>query len=547
MRMCLRHLPPRSSTNQPNRTQHMLIISHHLLPSTDQPTNYPTERPTDRPNNTHTYLPPCLSTHTERADSIRNNGCFDATGLVETPNGQVQISDLQTNDMVLTMNSITGQLQFSPFLMWLDRDDSAEELFVELTTKSNRVIRLTSSHLIYLADEPIDLTPQAQTRRQSPPSSPVAAAAVAATFDVGSHQANNNNNDSKNYYQYALDDGAVAAAAAVNESGQTNGPATIVPVGDVVVAIDQQQQQQLPKITSSLPRGQQRPPTIDEIAYTTYARNSLVGQYLLINDNDPANQDQDQDQEQSFNDDDNPGGDNTSDGDGDDDDAVASYAQQASTIVGAAADSARYRYDVIPDDEQRTASRLVVVPSKERESSTHQIRQPKSTVKFDQIVSVNFVTRSGRFAPLTREGNIIVNSVVASCYAVISDHDMAHLSFAPVRWLSYLQEWLFGIEPPRRGGGAQTRLQTDDGDTEDRTNLPTTTTSYELFDTQQQLPKSESRWTRTRELGTRSTETQKIRPIGQQQQQQQRVVGVHWYPQLLYRIARYILPTRFLY
>ena len=46
--------------------------------------------------------------------------------------------------------------------------------------------------------------------------------------------------------------------------------------------------------------------------------------------------------------------------------------------------------------------------------------------------------------PLTLEGNIIVDGILASCYADISDHDLAHLSMIPVRKFSAVVEWIFG-------------------------------------------------------------------------------------------------------
>uniref|UniRef100_A0A3B4ZNW9 Sonic hedgehog signaling molecule b n=1 Tax=Stegastes partitus TaxID=144197 RepID=A0A3B4ZNW9_9TELE len=50
----------------------------------------------------------------------------------------------------------------------------------------------------------------------------------------------------------------------------------------------------------------------------------------------------------------------------------------------------------------------------------------------------------GSYAPITSHGTIIVDWVLASCYAVIEDHDLAHWVFTPVRlWHSFLS--LVGI------------------------------------------------------------------------------------------------------
>ena len=45
---------------------------------------------------------------------------------------------------------------------------------------------------------------------------------------------------------------------------------------------------------------------------------------------------------------------------------------------------------------------------------------------------------------MTSEGNIIVDGILASCYAGVNDHYVAHLGMMPMRRFSAAVEWLFG-------------------------------------------------------------------------------------------------------
>ena len=49
----------------------------------------------------------------------------------------------------------------------------------------------------------------------------------------------------------------------------------------------------------------------------------------------------------------------------------------------------------------------------------------------------------GAYVPMTSEGNIMVDGVLASCYASF-DHDLAHLALTPIQWFPTLTEWIFG-------------------------------------------------------------------------------------------------------
>ena len=49
----------------------------------------------------------------------------------------------------------------------------------------------------------------------------------------------------------------------------------------------------------------------------------------------------------------------------------------------------------------------------------------------------------GAYVPLTVEGNIVVDGVLASCYPS-TYHDLAHIVMAPVQWFPNIIDWIIG-------------------------------------------------------------------------------------------------------
>lgn len=86
------------------------------------------------------------------------------------------------------------------------------------------------------------------------------------------------------------------------------------------------------------------------------------------------------------------------------------------------------------------AERVVVGDKVLVRGATRHDRTSPDMAVLDTVVDVQLVLRSGVFAPLTRAGTVVVDDVVASCYAVVDSQRLAHWAFAPVRAWYNLKE-----------------------------------------------------------------------------------------------------------
>ncbi|XP_050667649.1 indian hedgehog protein [Leptidea sinapis] len=59
-----------------------------------------------------------------------------------------------------------------------------------------------------------------------------------------------------------------------------------------------------------------------------------------------------------------------------------------------------------------------------------------SVMRPSRVVSIRIVSKVGVYAPLTKAGTIIIDDALASCYAIVSSHSLAHVAMAPLRWMS---------------------------------------------------------------------------------------------------------------
>ena len=72
------------------------------------------------------------------------------------------------------------------------------------------------------------------------------------------------------------------------------------------------------------------------------------------------------------------------------------------------------------------------------------VNEPSNaSVRPSKVINVDHVAMtSGAYAPLTRQGTILVEGTVTSCYAVIESHSIAHAVITPLRYYYMLRDWI---------------------------------------------------------------------------------------------------------
>lgn len=64
-----------------------------------------------------------------------------------------------------------------------------------------------------------------------------------------------------------------------------------------------------------------------------------------------------------------------------------------------------------------------------------------------RVTEVRAKLSRGFIAPLTREGTVVVDSIAASCYALINSQSLAHIGFAPFRTMKSIENWFSSKSP----------------------------------------------------------------------------------------------------
>ncbi|CAF1014817.1 unnamed protein product [Adineta ricciae] len=63
------------------------------------------------------------------------------------------------------------------------------------------------------------------------------------------------------------------------------------------------------------------------------------------------------------------------------------------------------------------------------------------------IVNITNELKQGYFAPLTMTGTILVNNIYASCFASVTNHELAQMFMAPFRWYYQLMRYTTVTDP----------------------------------------------------------------------------------------------------
>ncbi|XP_018577891.1 protein hedgehog-like [Anoplophora glabripennis] len=117
------------------------------------------------------------------------------------------------------------------------------------------------------------------------------------------------------------------------------------------------------------------------------------------------------------------------------------------------------------------------------------VSKSNGTIFEDNVLEIKTVMKTGVYAPLTQVGTIVVNDMIASCYATIDSQYLAHWAFLPLRLVWNIKQNLYSLWYP--------------------------------------VKKPSVIWSRVSPLVTLNKPS----------------IGVHWYAKILYTTASYFLPS----
>lgn len=173
-------------------------------------------------------------------------------------------------------------------------------------------------------------------------------------------------------------------------------------------------------------------------------------------------------------------------------------------------------------------------------------------VRLEEVVDVQQVVGSGVFAPLTAEGTVVVDGVVASCYAVVDSQAIAHWAFLPVRIYANLKDAaitllraLGSLGPRLRGSDAPSSADAHavekDG-LRSHSGVAGGSREEEAMSALQDLRIQD-------EMETREMKEEEVAEEGEGtgSRKGDRGTHIHWYPRMLYTLASWLLPAHLVY
>lgn len=136
--------------------------------------------------------------------------------------------------------------------------------------------------------------------------------------------------------------------------------------------------------------------------------------------------------------------------------------------------SVTYAARILPGDKILTMRKSNQANATRSQNDLPKDDLSSGTLIASKVLAVHHVKSRGVYAPLTTTGNIVVNGVVASCYALVNDHQLAHRAFGPLRllyrplrwmhrWLGWVKETLTNVHL-LRGAPVERSSSSDHGE-----------------------------------------------------------------------------------